>query len=155
MTERLTPPLLRDLAADTADLTPRPPYIGPDKEFAKAWNKAAAPDDLVERLRERAEYAREERTATGDGDANHFTEAADRIEAQAREIAEETARGFAMSAELSRTIDERDALKARVARLTSLIEAHRGTIRNGHSSGVQRAALIAIWAALAEANDAG
>jgi len=35
----------------THGLTPRPPYIGPDKEFAKAWNKPAPADDLVARLR--------------------------------------------------------------------------------------------------------
>ena len=37
--------------------------------------------DLVNRLREREKFAREETTATSLGDALHFEEAADRIEA--------------------------------------------------------------------------
>ena len=37
--------------------------------------------DLVKRLREREKFAREEITATSLGDALHFEEAADRIEA--------------------------------------------------------------------------
>jgi hypothetical protein len=36
--------------------------------------------DIVERLRERAQFAREERTGTGLGDALHFEEAAVEIE---------------------------------------------------------------------------
>ena len=43
--------------------------------------------DLVERLREREKFAREETTATSLGDALHFEEAADRIEALEAEVA--------------------------------------------------------------------
>jgi hypothetical protein len=37
-------------------------------------------NDIVERLRERAKFAREERTGTADGDYFAFTEAANEIE---------------------------------------------------------------------------
>lgn len=69
----------------SAATTPFPKYVGPDENFAKFWNrpedKPAPADDLVKRLRNPMSWR-------GADDIELAALAADRIEAQAREIAE-------------------------------------------------------------------
>jgi hypothetical protein len=135
----------------SADATIPPPIIlacakcdwkGCDKSCIED-KPAPAADDLVERLRGRV------------SDSWEICEAAaDRIEAQ--EIAIQAAALEGMETGARRLRDERDALKARVARLTEALSGLlNGVTQHGMMADHGAALKANARAALAEANDAG